>query len=187
MPILFVDKQLFVCDQCPHKFLEYKCLAAHITNVHTDKGPRKRRVKICSYCGKQFKRSTNYTEHVLAKHKNTTLFSCNLCHRSYGTHKYLEDHKKLVHERVRCEICIKEFCNSFILKRHKHSVHGILPENCYKCDKCPMFFTSQTFLDTHITSKHPEESQWCLLNIGFVTFVTCSKIFDFLAVMQSDW
>ena len=69
-------------------------------------------------------------------------------------------HKQLVHERVQCGECGKEIANKFDLKVHKKRVHGINPENSYKCQKCPKFFSLQTNLDKHIASKHESYKEW---------------------------
>ena len=93
-------------------------------------------------------------EHVLSKHEKNTPFKCDKCDRSYGTNKQLSKHQILVHERVNCDECGKEICNSFILKRHKASAHGILPKDYHQCEECPSFFSSETSLDKHVKSKH---------------------------------
>ena len=81
-------------------------------------------------------------------------YNCDECHRSFGTDKRLKNHKVEVHQRVKCEECGKEICNAFNLKRHKAIVHGIQPKNVFHCEKCPLFFATETSLDKHTTSKH---------------------------------
>ena len=66
----------------------------------------------------------------------------------------------MVHQRVKCEECGKEICNSFILKRHKASVHGITPKDAYQCRECPSFFSTQTSLEKHVRSKHKPIRSW---------------------------
>ena len=66
----------------------------------------------------------------------------------------LRNHKLALHQRVKCEECGKEICNTFILRRHKASVHGITPTNAYKCKRCPSFFSTETSLKKHNNSKH---------------------------------
>jgi len=48
----------------------------------------------------------------------------------------------------------KEICNSFILKRHKATVHGIKPKDDFQCELCPMFFSYRSTLDKHIVSSN---------------------------------
>ena len=69
----------------------------------------------------------------------------------------LKAHKRLVHERVQCDECNQEICNSFELKRHKAKVHGIKPSNVYQCEHCPMFFFQQKSLNNHTAKIHPEK------------------------------
>ena len=109
---------------------------------------------ICVYCGKNFSQQGNFEEHVKVKHENSATFNCPECPRSFGTSKKLNNHKKLVHMRVKCEVCGQEICNSFMLRRHKASAHGIVPKDVYQCKLCPMFFSLELSLDKHIESKH---------------------------------
>jgi uncharacterized Zn-finger protein len=109
---------------------------------------------MCVYCGKNFSQQGNFEEHVKVKHENSATFNCPECPRSFGTSKKLNNHKKLVHMRVKCEVCGQEICNSFMLRRHKASAHGIVPKDVYQCKLCPMFFSLELSLDKHIESKH---------------------------------
>ena len=152
VPPEYIDRELFVCDQCTQVFVTKISLSLHISNVHSDKHGKK-----CQFCEKVFKYNKNLKEHVASKHEKNTPFKCDLCDRSYGTKTKLNDHKNLVHQRVKCDECGKEVCNSFTLKRHKASVHGTNPKDAYQCERCPKFFSSQTNLDKHIVSKHNHE------------------------------
>jgi len=155
LPPEYLDKELFVCDQCPQIFITKFSLSTHIYNGHNVKNKvKKKEGKKCPHCEKIFQNNNNYLEHVKSKHEKKTPFQCDECDRSYGTNKKLTNHKQLVHQRVKCEECDKEICNSFILKRHKASVHGIIPKDAYQCKKCTSFFSNQTSLDKHVTSKH---------------------------------
>ena len=94
-----------------------------------------------------------------AKHEKNTQFERDECDRNYATNEKLLIHKKLVRQRLKCDECGKEICNSFILKRHKASVHGITPTDAYQCKKCPSFFSTQLSLDKHVDSKHSSNKQ----------------------------
>ena len=155
LPPEYLDKELFVCDQCPQVFISKISLSAHIENVHNaDNKFKKKDGKKCPHCEKRFQNNNNYLEHVKSKHEKKTPFQCDECDRSYATNRKLTNHKQLVHQRVKCDVCGKEICNSFILKRHKASVHGITPKDAYQCEKCTSFFSTQTSLDKHVNSKH---------------------------------
>ena len=67
-------------------------------------------------------------------------------------------HKKNMHERVKCEVCGQEICNGFMLKRHKASVHGIIPTDAYQCEHCPMFFMKLQAKEKHIEKNHKNET-----------------------------
>ena len=84
-----------------------------------------------------------FKEYIFQEHEKTTVFQCEQCTQNYGTKTQLKAHIHLVHERVKCSECGQEMCNSFILKRHKAKVHGIIPENAHQCKLCPMFFSSK--------------------------------------------
>ena len=155
LPPEYLEKDLFVCDQCPKVFISKISLSMHRHNAHNaDNKLGKKDAKKCPYCEKKFQTRANYNEHVKAKHEKNTPFKCDECDRSYGTNGKLLNHKKLVHQRVKCDECGKEICNSFILKRHKASVHGITPKDAFQCEKCASFFSTQTSLDKHVNSKH---------------------------------
>lgn len=155
------DKPQFICDQCPDSFLSEYNLKQHISRIHANNGLIKPHLKLrkypkkkCPDCSKIFKCSNALQEHVLVKHKNITPHHCDQCSRKFGLAGTLRDHKKLVHTKVRCDICSDEICNSFVLKRHKASVHGIVPNNVFRCQSCPMFFHSGKSLQNHIDVKH---------------------------------
>jgi hypothetical protein len=117
LPPEYLDKELFVCDQCPQVFITKISLSMHIYNGHNAKNKlKKKEGKKCPYCEKSFQSRNNYLEHVKSKHEKKTPFQCDECDRSYATKKALTNHKQLVHQRVKCDECGKEICNSFILK-----------------------------------------------------------------------
>ena len=97
-----------------------------------------------------------FKEYIFQEHEKTTVFQCEQCTRNYGTKSQLKAHIHLVHERVKCSECGQEICNSFMLKRHKAKVHGIIPENAHHCKLCPLFFSSKGSLNNHIAKNHPE-------------------------------
>ena len=56
--------------------------------------------------------------------------------------------------KVTCEICNEVTYNAFYLKRHKASVHGVIPHGSFKCKHCPLFFKGTSALLKHVTTKH---------------------------------
>ena len=144
-----------MCDECPSVFMEKYRLTTHKTNVHSNK-PVKVKEHNCKFCDKKYKQRRNLKEHIFREHEKHTPFQCEQCTRSYGTRSQLKTHVQLVHERVKCSECGQEICNSFMLKRHKAKVHGIIPENAHHCKLCPLFFSSKGSLNNHIAKNHPE-------------------------------
>ena len=61
---------------------------------------------------------------------------------------------KEVHTKVTCDLCDEVQYNYFYLKRHKASIHGIIPQNSIKCQHCPAFFKSSANLNKHLDNKH---------------------------------
>ena len=96
---------------------------------------------------------SNYHEHDKSLHENSTPFACEECPRKFALPRTLVKHKKLVHEKVECDICGHVICNSFELKRHRASNHGIFPPNTIRCDQCSLSFHQQASLDNHIEKK----------------------------------
>ena len=83
-------------------------------------------------------------------------FNSDLCARSFAMESALKWHQKNVHERIKCDMCGEQICNSFMLKQHKAKVHGIKPTNVLECKHCPMFFHTKGNLEKHIMTKHSE-------------------------------
>ena len=59
-----------------------------------------------------------------------------------------------VHTRERCELCGEEQYNRHYLRKHKAAVHGILPQNAFKCEYCPDFFIQESKFQKHLETKH---------------------------------
>ena len=157
LPREYMDKQLFMCDQCSFVSIAKRSLDSHLVAVHKS-GNAKNWKPVnakCSYCEKVFKNRGNLKEHILTKHENRRDHHCDECQRSFGTPGFLKTHKLNVHNRVRCEECGKEHYNSFELKRHKATVHGIKPKGVvHQCKHCPLFFKAPKSLEKHVASKH---------------------------------
>ena len=158
LPPEYEDKEKFICDECPKIFLEKHRLATHKSWVHSKAGwvVNRNREKSCKYCSKKFSQDRVLKEHIFREHEKTTIFQCEQCTRNYGTKSQLKAHVNNVHERVKCSECGQEMCNSFMLKRHKAKVHGIIPENVHQCKFCPLFFRAKGSLKNHISKIHPE-------------------------------
>ena len=82
-------------------------------------------------------------------YENLIAYQCQHCTRSFGIQRKLKSHIQNVHERVKCNECGQEMCNTFILKRHKAKVHGVMPTKVHQCKHCPMFFSGKGSLKNH--------------------------------------
>jgi hypothetical protein len=117
---------------------------------------RKKKELQCKFCDKKYSSDQSLKEHVLRDHEKRTPYQCQHCTRSFGIRMKLKSHIQNVHERVKCNECGQEMCNTFILKRHKAKVHGVMPTNVHQCKNCPMFFSGKGSLKNHLTKIHPE-------------------------------
>ena len=97
-------------------------------------------------------------EHVLKEHEKNTPFACDQCQRSYGTKTALRTHIVNTHQKVKCDECNQEICNSFMLKRHKAKVHGTKPTSAYQCEFCPLIYEQKGSLEKHLVKNHSEHS-----------------------------
>ena len=57
------------------------------------------------------------------------------------------------HAKVICDVCENAF-NGSDLKKHCASIHGVLPNDAFKYQFCPMFFKFEKNLKRHGGSKH---------------------------------
>jgi len=153
VPPSYKDNEIFLCHLCSTLFANKLSLTMHVMRVHENKVTKTR--KQCPHCDKSFMDYSKYEEHVKSKHENNTPFKCNQCHRSYGTQNRLNHHIRTLHQRIKCEECGQEICNSFMLKRHKATVHGIKPSNVFQCKHCPQFYTFSLMLEKHMAKHHP--------------------------------
>ena len=151
LPPAYLNKELFMCDQCPNVYRSKDSLKKHIRVIHSGKPAKK--IRKCPHCEKEFITIPCLKEHIAVKHEGNTPYKCPQCQRAFGTMDRLKTHERNVHRRLKCEECGQEFCNTFILKRHKASVHGIRPTGVFQCPACPLFFNQKVSLDKHVV-KH---------------------------------
>ena len=153
------SSKMFVCPHCARSFMYGKSLRNHIAVAHEGQRGRYKseQKKPCPHCGKLL-RNQQLVEHIAAKHEMVTPYECDECDRKYGTESKLKTHKFNVHQKVKCEVCGHNVCNTFWLRRHMYSAHGIVPEGSHECKFCPMFFKSQGSLENHLKKQHNIDS-----------------------------
>ena len=152
------DKEQFICDQCPSVFFSKLALKFHFRKKHAGPVPLPTTTVQrwnCPHCEKVYNTRKAYDEHVKVKHEGYTPFRCTECPREFGTQLKLKSHFKLVHQRVKCDLCHKEIPNKFLMQQHKWTAHGIRPENAYECDQCSLLFTKEINYAKHMLKKHP--------------------------------
>ena len=121
-------------------------------------GPKKLKIKNkiliqCPHCEKKYPGKDRLREHVIMKHEKSAKFQCDTCHRKFPTSAKLRSHVKMEHTKVTCDVCENAF-NRIDLKKHRASIHGILPHDAFKCQFCPMFFKFEKNLKRHGESNH---------------------------------
>ena len=149
----------FMCDQCPKTFLRKGSMELHKRKFHQGilpKSTNPHRTYQCHFCTKTFTGKHTLEEHIKVKHENSTPEQCDECNRSFGTPHALKAHKYNMHKRVKCEICGQSVCNTFWLKRHMSTAHGIIPENAFQCSHCPLFFKNEGAKDNHVQKQHAD-------------------------------
>ena len=147
-----------LCDECPKIYLKQRTLEIHKRRVHRGTLPARqsRKTYACPLCNKTFTSGNNMEEHIKVKHENNTPEQCDECNRSFGTPHALKTHKYNMHRRSKCEICGQSLCNTFWLKRHLSTAHGITPQGSHQCSHCPLFFSSKGAKDNHVKKQHAE-------------------------------
>ena len=116
--------------------------------------PKKKKSFECQHCEKVYTRASNLQEHVRVVHEKKTPFECDQCSRKFGFLRTLEAHKHVVHAKVTCDACGQTMYNTYELKMHKATVHGIIPSDEFKCEHCPKVFKAKANLFSHINNKH---------------------------------
>ena len=139
-------------------------LQTHVSRKHpsiikpNSKNVKKQKSKsICPHCDKAYSLAARLREHIILQHSESAkLIECDTCQRKFASGPRLRDHIKQTHTRERCEICGEELYNMHYLRKHKASVHGILPTKSHKCHFCPEFFMQEHMLQKHLEKQHSQ-------------------------------
>ena len=92
---------------------------------------------------------------VKQEEKLKTLFSCNLCPKSYGKKEYLKRHVTQFHEKVKpfkCLICNQSFFGQANADQHLRAVHE--RQKPFGCSKCGKSFADNRDLQRHVEQVH---------------------------------
>ena len=112
------------------------------------------KARVCPYCLKTFKNTSNKQDHVKMIHENSTekKLSCKFCEKlfmSSTAHKYHVDvsHSEK-HSKIQCEYCEGTFQHELSMKRHFNSMHKANPKK-YQCITCNKSFKRNDYLTVH--------------------------------------
>jgi len=101
---------------------------------------------------KKIRGKTSFRKNIWKPQKSET-FQFITCHQKFPTAAKLQSHVIMEHTKVACDVCENAF-SQIDLKKHRASIHWILPNDAFKCQFCPMFFKFEKNLKRHTGSKH---------------------------------
>ena len=90
-------------------------------------------------------------------HISENYFHCDIagCKKSFQSHKYLGQHKRIMHKpfdpEFTCQICDKEHRSDPDLKKHMH-LHD--RNRKFECDICNWRFEAKSNMKVHQMNKH---------------------------------
>ncbi|XP_030012690.1 zinc finger protein 394-like isoform X2 [Sphaeramia orbicularis] len=130
------------CAVCGKTFDSSDNLHAHLKSYKA--------MKVCCICGKQCKRMSALTEHMIS-HTGEKLHRCNVCGKGCSRKADLKVHmrKHTGEKPFGCSLCCKSFTHSSHLIKHMRSHTGERP---YQCDVCGRGFQQSTHLKHHLRS-----------------------------------
>lgn len=157
---------------------------AHLKSRHekdVQKGKVSKRVRSndskkyqCGYCGKIFKSSFPYKNHILI-HTNEKPHECETCKKRFRTIAALTTHQR-VHDDYRpyqCDVCLKCFKQISHLKEHKFLHLANAPQ--YTCSVCQSSFVKKSNLKVHMQVHATEKPFKC---------AECAAEFSYMHLLQ---
>ena len=110
----------------------------------------------CNHCKKDFKKDGDHkceskrdeTDNFKVKIEQ---FKCEKCDKVFKKYKSLWNHNNLLHKKITCDICLKIFNGTKILKAHVKECHE---ERKNQCEQCSQSFAKLCYLRDHINSIH---------------------------------
>ncbi|EDV96513.1 zinc finger protein 14 [Drosophila grimshawi] len=101
---------------------------------------------VCPYCGVGKTTRQEWSKHILT-HTQEKMFKCHICEHATHTKRALDNHVKIVHEKVRnyaCQYCGKTFGKSHACKIHEMTHTGEKRCECKVCGKKFLYSESLT-------------------------------------------
>ncbi|XP_061895382.1 zinc finger protein 25-like [Entelurus aequoreus] len=116
----------------------------HTNNKHFD----------CSECGKSFRQSSHFTEHMRI-HTKEKPFICSVCKKSFSRKHHMTTHMR-IHTGEKpfpCSACAKRFITKYEMILHMRTHTGEKP---FTCSVCKKIFSRKQAMTTHMR-KHTGE------------------------------
>jgi len=121
----------YQCDLCDSTFKQSQSMRAHKRTVHGLE-------PTCEICKATFTNQSEWIHHMKTEHPE-----------EYSAK--LQDLEK----DSTCDICLKEFANAMLLKKHKNGVHF----KSHQCVKCPKRFAKPKDLEKHLRVHEKREER----------------------------
>lgn len=143
----------FPCEYCGKIYPSLYRLKRHIKRAHIP--------NVCDDCGAIFYDRAMYTRHR-KQHNEDKPAQCTFCGKNFDKQKNLSEHIRLQHKEDgnvhKCDLCEKCFINASLLKNHIKT-----HDKCFKCKFCPKLFSSRYNLETHSVTHTGEKNHKCAI------------------------
>lgn len=142
------------CDYCDKICYNKQSYSVHVWENHEG--------SVCIYCDTRLESAQELEEHLEAKHRDISDFSCRYCGKCYPELNILESHLDM--HRVRfhqCEICHKRFSDASRLKIHMNTHTSNKLYECQYCEKTFRYITSRVIHERVHTGERPYVCDIC--------------------------
>ncbi|KAF9817207.1 hypothetical protein SFRURICE_013995 [Spodoptera frugiperda] len=142
----YMHRYMHRCKACYRTFATPELLVLHSENCSKTETP-------CTKCCKVFDSPLALRNHIKYKHPEKRSHWCQLCRRTFTTHRGLMNHNATIHPpgATNCNWCEKTFNSVTALQSHilyKHKEDGS------KCAQCHKVFAKKVCLRKHLLKNH---------------------------------